>query len=159
MLVTICRSRDVLQLHCSIIPLNRDCGRSWKIYHFGDGSVAWGIFSIWIQHDMPSERALLWGSAFNLTKSPCNGDTSFSRKETGRDLGHLGISILYINGHDESTPGTAAKAFKKKWRAKWKEKAMEWLHNAPQRLASSQLRKLWAVWGVNAFCHPFITPF
>ena len=40
-----------------------------------------------------------------------------------------------------------------------KKKAMEWLHNAPQRLASSQLRKLWAVWGVNAFCHPFITPF
>ena len=30
-------SCNILQLHCSIIPLSRDCGRSWKIYHLGEG--------------------------------------------------------------------------------------------------------------------------
>ena len=155
---TICRSRDVLQLHCSIIPLNRDCGRSWKIYHFGDGSVAWGIFSIWIQHDMPSEHALLWGSAFNLTKSPWNGDTSFSRKKKQEEtwatwVYQYCISMVMMNPLQVRPQRHSRNGVQNE-----KKKAMEWLHNAPQRLASSQLRKLWAVWGVNAFCHPFHHP-
>ena len=96
----------------SLIPWNRKFERSSKIYHFGDGSNAWSIFSIWIQHDMPSEHALLWGSAFNLTKSPCYGDISFSGTEAGKDLGNYINSVYRINDHDESTSGTATKALK-----------------------------------------------
>ena len=91
--------------------------------------------SIILEMSQMLEESSAYGySMICLRSMPCSGaqlstSQNLRAMETFHFLGQkqeetwatLGISILYINDHDESTSGTAAEAFKK-WRAKWEEK-------------------------------------